>query len=442
MKEYKHSVSLDEAKCKGCTHCLQRCPTEAIRVRDGRAAINSQKCIDCGECIRVCPYNAKKANHDPLDVLENYKYKIALPAPALYGQFDNLDDIDFVIQGLLDMGFDDVYEVAKAAEMISGYTRQYLKTPGLKKPVISSACPVVVRLIRMRFPFLCENIMSILPPVELAGKLAREKALKEHPSLKSEDIACVFISPCPGKVSFVKNSDGESNIDVVLSVSDVYFKLIDCMDGAALPEASTQSGTVGVSWAISGGECSAVFNEKYLAADGIENVIRVLDQIENSDFPELEFIELNACNGGCVGGVMTVANPYIAKARIQSLRRYLPVSPNFHPDEGDVPGEVMLPEFEYIPSSPLSPDRKEARRMMAEIQEIRKDLPDLDCGSCGAPSCAAFAEDIIRGETCADECVVFMRKVFHDSLAMRREQSLAAGREKIMDRKEESGNEA
>ena len=114
---------------------------------------------------------------------------------------------------------------------------------------------------------------------------------------------------------------------------------------------------------------------------------------------------------------MTVANPYIARARIQSLRRYLPVSPNLHPDEGDVPKEMMLEGFEYIPTAPLSEDRKEARRMMAEIQEIRKDLPDLDCGSCGAPSCAAFAEDIIRGEICADECVVFMRKVFHDYLS-------------------------
>ncbi len=417
-------MALDVSKCKGCTHCLQRCPTEAIRVRDGKAAINSQKCIDCGECIRVCPYNAKKANHDPLDILNNYKYKIALPAPALYGQFDNLDDIDFVIQGLLDMGFDDVFEVAKAAEMVSGYTRQYLKSADIKRPVISSACPVVVRLIRMRFPFLCENILPILPPVELAGKLAREKALMEHPELSPEDVACVFISPCPGKVSYVKNSDGESNIDVVLSVSDVYFQLVDRMNHISVPESSTESGTVGVSWAISGGECTAVFNEKYLAADGIENVIRVLDQIENSDFPELEFIELNACNGGCVGGVMTVANPYIAKARIQSLRRYLPVSPNYHPDDADLPDDVMVSGFEHIPSSPLSLDRKEARRMMAEIQEIRKDLPDLDCGSCGAPSCAAFAEDIIRGETCADECVVFMRQVFHDSLLSHQRESM------------------
>lgn len=388
-------------------------------MRDGKAAINSQKCIDCGECIRVCPYNAKKATHDSLDCLEKFKYKIALPAPALYGQFDNLDDIDFVIQGLLDMGFDDVFEVAKAAEMVSGYTRQYLRTEGLKKPVISSACPVVVRLIRMRFPFLCENIMPILPPVEVAGKLAREKALREHPELKSEDIGCIFISPCPAKVSYVKNSfsGDKSNIDSVVSVSDVYFKLIDAMKKTREPAASTEAGNVGVSWAISGGECTAVFNDKYLAADGIENVIRVLDQIEDSDFPELEFVELNACNGGCVGGVMTVANPYIARARIQSLRRYLPVSPNLHPSNEDVPSDMLLPGFEYIPTAPLHEDRKEARRMMAEIQEIRKDLPDLDCGSCGAPSCAAFAEDIIRGEICADECVVFMRQVFHDYLS-------------------------
>lgn len=418
MTEYKHSVSLDASKCKGCTHCLQRCPTEAIRVRGGSADINSQKCIDCGECIRVCPYNAKKATHDSLDAMNNYKYKIALPAPALYGQFDNLDDVDYVIQGLYDMGFDDVYEVAKAAELVSGYTRLFMHKEGIKKPVISSACPVVVRLISTRFPYLCENVMPILPPVEIAGKLAREKALRENPQLKAEDIGCFFISPCPAKVSYVKNSfSGEkSNVDVVLSVSDVYFSLISKMKRIKAPHVSSEAGMVGVGWSIAGGEATSVFNDRYLAADGIENVIKVLDQIENSDFPELEFVELNACHGGCVGGVMTVANPYIAKARIQSLKRYMPVSPNLHTENSAIPEDVIMPEVEYTPTSVLSSDRMEALRMMADIQEIRKDLPDLDCGSCGSPTCAAFAEDIVRGETCADECVVFMRQVFHDYL--------------------------
>ena len=428
MTEYKHSVSLDKSKCKGCTHCLQRCPTEAIRVREGCAAISPQKCIDCGECIRVCPYKAKKATHDRLDSLKNYKYKIALPAPALYGQFDNLDDIDFVVQGLYDMGFDDVFEVAKAAEMVSGYTRQYLRSENIPKPVISSACPVIVRLISMRFPLLCKNILPILPPVEVAGKFAREKALCEHPELSDSDIGCFFISPCPAKVSYVKNSFSgtKSNVDAVLSVSDVYFELVSAMNKIKVPEKSTEAGCVGVSWATAGGESTAVFNERYLAADGIENVIRVLDQIENSDFPELEFVELNACNGGCVGGVMTVANPYIAKARIHSLRRSLPVSPNYHPSDGEMDGGVVMPDVESIPQTPLSDDRAEAVRMMSDIQEIRKDLPDLDCGSCGAPTCAAFAEDIVRGEASADDCVVFMRHVFHDYIKRHVQQSRIA----------------
>ena len=94
MASYKHSVTLDLSRCKGCTVCIKRCPTEAIRVRDGHANIKEDKCIDCGECIRVCPYQAKKPIFDNLEDFSGYKYKIALPAPALYGQFDELDEVD------------------------------------------------------------------------------------------------------------------------------------------------------------------------------------------------------------------------------------------------------------------------------------------------------------------------------------------------------------
>ena len=123
MNGVHHSVTLQTDLCKGCTHCIKRCPTEAIRVRDGKAVIKNERCIDCGECIRICPYQAKRAMYDPLDKFDNYKYKIALPAPALYGQFDKLDDIDYIISGLYRCGFDDVFEVARAAEMVSEYTR-------------------------------------------------------------------------------------------------------------------------------------------------------------------------------------------------------------------------------------------------------------------------------------------------------------------------------
>ena len=109
---YFHSVTLDKDKCRGCTNCIKRCPTEAIRVRGGKAKIIKGRCIDCGECIRVCPYHAKRAVTDDFEELKNYKYNIALPAPSLYGQFSDISDINVILTGLLKIGFDDVFELS------------------------------------------------------------------------------------------------------------------------------------------------------------------------------------------------------------------------------------------------------------------------------------------------------------------------------------------
>ena len=114
-----HSVRLKKSVCTGCTNCLKQCPTQAIRVQNGKAKILSERCIDCGECIRICPHHAKKATYDPLDILDKFEYKVALPPPSLYAQFNNLEDKGLVLEALLKLGFDDVYEVAAAAEMVS-----------------------------------------------------------------------------------------------------------------------------------------------------------------------------------------------------------------------------------------------------------------------------------------------------------------------------------
>ena len=415
MNTYKHSVFLDVDKCTGCTTCIRHCPTEAIRIRDGHAVINADRCIDCGQCIRHCPHKAKKVVCNKLDDLYKFKYRIALPAPTLYGQFEGLEDVDYVLQGLLDIGFDDVFEVASAAELVSAYTRLYIKTEGITKPVISSACPVVVRLIALRFPSLRDNIMPMLPPMEIAAMLAREEAKKKHPELKDEEIGVCFISPCPAKTSYVNNGFGEykSRVDMVVSISDIYFMLLNVMQRENAPAPVSKSGMIGIGWASSGGEATAILNDKYLAADGIENVIHVLDQIENGVIPQLEFIELNACTGGCVGGVMAMENPFVAKARLRTLRRYLPVSQNFIP-EGE---NTYIPEsyfFEtlptYRPISRLSDNFAESMRMMADIQNLKAILPGIDCGSCGAPTCRAFSEDVIRKEATRDSCVILKQR--------------------------------
>lgn len=405
-----HSVTLEKEKCVGCTNCIKRCPTEAIRVRDGKAQIISERCIDCGECIRVCPHHAKKTKFDHLEKLKEFEYTIALPAPALYGQFNNLDDIDFVLTGLKKLGFDEVFEVSRAAELVSEATRRLMADDSLPRPVISSACPAVVRLIRVRFPDLCPHVLPLRSPMETAAGFAKSEAAKKT-GLPMEKIGCFFITPCPAKVTDIQRPIGveKSMVDGAIAISEIFPRLSSKMDKLEQIEPISESGIIGVSWASSGGEAAALLNDKYLAADGIENVIRVLEELEDERIRELDFIELNACSGGCVGGVLCVENAYVAKARLQRLRKYLPVSKN-HLREEIPQGMSWQESLEFSPVLTLSEDLGEAMQMMMDIDDICEKFPGLDCGACGAPSCKALAEDVVKGLAKESDCVFVLRK--------------------------------
>lgn len=416
MKEtFSNSVRLNEDLCKGCIHCVKRCPTQAIRVRNGKAHIIKQFCIDCGECIRVCPHHAKKAYYDPLSVIDNYKYKVALPAPSFYAQFNNLDDINIVLRALRLMGFDDVYEVSAAAELVSELSRDYIEKHKEDAPFISTACPSVVRLIQVRFPSLIEHLLKVNAPVEIAAAEAKRIAV-EKTGLAPEDIGVIFISPCPAKMTSVKNPVGcdKSAIDAVIAIKDVYPKILPFMLKACdMNDDLMHSGKIGLSWASSGGESSGLLIDNYLAADGIENVIKVLEDLEDQKFSHLEFIELNACSGGCVGGVLQVENPYVAKAKLKHIRKYMPVASNHL--KGAIPCNAYIDkEIEYRPVFNLGENFADGLAKMERVEEICSRLPGLDCGSCGAPTCKALAEDIVRGLADEKDCVHMLREYIHN----------------------------
>ncbi len=86
--QYHHSLWFDAERCDGCMSCMRACPTDAVRVRKGRAAKLSDRCIDCGECIRVCPRTAIVPRTMQLADLSGFDCTIAIPSPALYAQFD------------------------------------------------------------------------------------------------------------------------------------------------------------------------------------------------------------------------------------------------------------------------------------------------------------------------------------------------------------------
>lgn len=407
---YFHSVRLLRDLCHGCINCVKRCPTEAIRVRNGKATIISERCIDCGECIRICPHHAKQAVFDPLAILDSYAYKVALPAPSLFGQFNNLDDAEPVLAALLSMGFDAVFEVARAAELVSDATRRWMQRESRERPVISSACPAVLRLIRVRFPELLEDVLPLHAPMEIAARLARAEAA-EASGLPPEKIGIIFISPCPAKVTAVKMPLGadKSGVDGVLAIREVYPRLISLMSAQKDGPEMTRTGRLGMRWGGSGGEAAAVLRDRYLAADGIENVIRVLEDLEDEKLYDLDFVELNACSGGCVGGVLNVENPYVARAKLKRLSKYRPVSCNQVQDGDTGPYEWERPVV-YEPVMELDPDFQVAMEKMKQMQEIEARLYGMDCGSCGAPSCRAMAEDIIRGFASEEACIYKLRE--------------------------------
>lgn len=422
-QQYFHSVHLMEEKCKGCVNCIKRCPTEAIRVRDGKAHIIEARCIDCGECVRICPNQAKIVVADSLSQLKEYKYNVALPAPAIYGQFREGIDHRRVMAALLAIGFDNVVDVAFAADLVAEKTREAIKKSGEVRPLISPACPAVVRLIQVRFPGLIEHILPVLSPMRAAANIARHR-ISDKLGLDNKDVGVWFISPCPGKVSAVNDPEGTENgiISGAIPISEVYPLIREKLNRSEeeldkmVADLKPGSG-LGLGWARSGGENQSIGGSRHIAVDGIHNVIQILEEVERGKLSDIDYIEAQACMGGCVGGVLTVENSFITRRRVRILAT----------DGADQVDEVLRDKiarealenedwFRYDepieprPTLKLDDDMAKAIRKMEMMEKIVEDLPGLDCGSCGAPNCQALAEDVVRGLANEMDCVFKLRQ--------------------------------
>ena len=409
----KHSVALEHQRCRGCTTCIKVCPTEAIRVRRGKASILHERCIDCGRCIQACPHKAIKSLSDSMYRLGEFSCCVAVPDPALYGQFQHLEYIDTVLNGLRAIGFHRVFEAAKAAELLSEYARRYMKAEGDRPiPQISSACPTVLRLIRTRFPKLIDQVEPTITPMELAAILARREAVAET-GLPPGRIGVFSIVPCSSKVtlSYTPERLEHPVLDGAFSIRDIYLRLLKPMRALEALVPLSSSGVMGIGWCACGGEGAARLDESYLAVDGIENVIRMLEELEDGRVPEASFVELCACTQGCLGGCLTVENPYIARARVNALTKSLPIRKTHFDEAGLTPDEVLSQRpLQYTPAFLLDEDRQTAMAKQLRIQELESKLPGLHCSSCGAPTCRAFAEDVVMGWASEEDCIFKVRE--------------------------------
>lgn len=403
----EHSVIIDEGRCRGCTTCIKNCPTEAIRVRGGQAAILADRCIDCGICIRVCPHRAIRSVADGLDRMEQFDVRVAVPDPALYGQFGRLDDIGQILSGLERLGFQWVFEPARSAELLAGQTALQEGTGPL--PRISSGCPAVLRLIRLRFPHLIDYVEPVMLPMEFAAIQAR-RTVSEKTGLPPEKIGVFAIVPCAAKVTAARKPEGLQYpvLDGAFSIQELCLELVRTMPERGGDGPVTAAGRGGISTAFSGGEGALRGAGCSLAVDGIRNVIEMLEEVEDGRQNGVEFLELWACTQGCVGGGLNVENPYVARMHLTALAEALPALGRGVVGQDQAWDDMTFTRtLQYSPAFRLDEDRAAAMEKYRRIDALTAQLPGLHCGACGAPNCRAFAEDVVQGRASEGDCIFF-----------------------------------
>lgn len=407
----RHSVLLKEDKCEGCTNCVKKCPTKAIRVHKGKATIKEELCIDCGECIRTCEYHAKYTETDSLEDALRYKYPVALIPPSFYGQFNMDIKPSEIVNTLYELGFNDVWDVALAAEALSLKTARFLE--GKEGPYISSSCPVVVRLIKVLYPELVEYLLPFKSPVEIMGEFTKKYLVKKGIAVK-EDIGVFFLTPCPAKLTTVKYPLGQekSSLDGAIGVEKIYHAILKKITGKKgnINKRKSLLPLLGINWGYEGGEGKILKSEKQkdiISLSGIHRIKELLDELARGNMEGVKYLELVACPEGCVGGVLNVQSPYQAKFNIEKLTDK---NLNFAKQDYDLYDYLLERPFQVEKVGSLDKDFVSAMEKLDQLEKEIDILPGLDCAACGAPDCKTLAEDIVSGLAQRTDCIFMLRK--------------------------------
>jgi len=413
MGEYFHSVRVVPERCIGRMACLKVCPTEAIRVRHGKAEILEDRCIDCGECARACRHSAIIPQTSSFTEFSEFKYTVGLVSPVLYGQFRKDVLPSTILAGVRKIGFDDACDVACASEAVSAAIDEHLASYRGPLPLLSPFCPTIVRLIQARYPSLIDLLIPIDSPMEIAAREVRNKKMKEL-GLRRDEIGVIYLTPCPAKMVSIKYPLRKrvSHIDGAIAISDIYHSLLSAMGevNSSAHEVEEPVKGMGLGWPVLGGQVSALQAESSLAVGGLGDVERILDEIERGKLGDIQFVECHACAQGCCGGSLTVGDPYVTRGTILSLVARLGKAPCADREKirelyqkryFSLPGKIPSRPF-----APLDKDIGKAIEKRKRIQETHEGLPQINCGACGAPTCLSFAEDVVLERARLGDCPV------------------------------------
>lgn len=410
---YNRALEIVQDVCIGCSHCIKVCPTEALRVRDGKAVIHADWCVDCGECYRVCPTRAIRVMDDDFKQIFDYKHRVLLVPYLFFAQFDETIPREKIYEIIGQLGFDEVCAVEQSVDSLVDDMNKYVAAA--RKPVISSYCPAVTRLIQVRFPALVDHVMLLMPPIEITAQYYKRKYADA--GVREEELGIFYLTPCIAKIASVKSPVGgyETPVTGVINLDYFYNKVylayrqhIPITKTIKVNEALSSRGIL---FSTTGGEAANV-RGRTLAIDGINNVVDFLEQLEDGAINDVDFLELRTCDESCAGGILSLRNRFLVADNMRVTARDMPDS---HELVGDYKRycSAMVHMEKIEPRSMVKYDKniEAALQKMERARSLKKILPGIDCGACGAPSCEALAEDIVRENADINQCL-FLRTAY------------------------------
>jgi iron only hydrogenase large subunit-like protein len=266
---------------------------------------------------------------------------------------------------------------------------------------------------------LVENIVHVKAPHDLAACYAVDMLEKE--GVKRDEIGIFYVSPCSAKMAAVKRPLGEpeSIVDGLINMSDMYNNIMRVISKKGEKDTSYMRKNLtrdGIVWSLPRGEARH-FKRKSMAVDGIHNVVKILERMENGEVPELDFLELKSCHQGCAGGILLTGNRFLTVERLQKRSKRYPTA-----DKTDVldftctgikdklKAEAIQPNYVFA----LDTDRIKALEKLQKVDRILCQLPGIDCGSCGAPNCHALAEDMVQGKAKMTDCIFLQNRYLNE----------------------------
>ncbi|MCK4942629.1 MAG: 4Fe-4S binding protein [Candidatus Aminicenantes bacterium] len=410
--QFYHAHQIIEERCKARMKCLHICPTQAIRVRNGKVIFLNELCIDCGECINICPENAFVPIRDEIEDFSSFKFQIAFPSSMIYTQFGPDIHPKIIHQALKNIGFDEVIHSTDVTHELGFLLLHHLTTQSDIRPLISSYCPAIVRLLQVSYPNLVNHIGPFDVPREIIAKQGKQK-YSQQLKLKPEEIGIIYITPCPAKIVSIKQPAEKEHswIDGAIPIKDIYNLILPEIIKIQEDKKITQRKDFCFSknWGILGNLSQILGPERCLSVAGISHAKKIFDDIESSRLRNVDFIEALACMQGCVGGAFCVENPYIARHNSILMEKKYGTTKSLDKDKILQKNKYymlehpILPRFTWVSEKDIAASIKKMRQK----ERILVKLPQKDCGICGAPTCETFAEDCARGEADLTDCVFF-----------------------------------